>query len=208
LQKLGAGRGAVVGLCAHRNADLLVGILGILKTGAAYLPIDPEQPRSRRAHVLDDSKVELLAASRGFETLFPSARIATIGSAGANSGPVSPGSRDPSDLAYVIYTSGSTGRPKGVAVSHANVMNFFAGMDLRVPRNGASRLLAISNVAFDISVLELCWTLARGMTVVLQDDSADRHPSFSLFYFASEASGSDSYDLLLEGAKFADQTGF
>ncbi len=79
---------------------------------------------------------------------------------------------DPRRAAYVIYTSGSTGKPKGVVVTHRNVMNFFAGMDERVPRRDGARWLAVTSLSFDISVLELCWTLARGVAVVLHADNA------------------------------------
>jgi natural product biosynthesis luciferase-like monooxygenase protein len=129
----------------------------------------------------------------------------------------------PDNLAYVMYTSGSTGRPKGVLVEHRNVVNFFTGMDQCIDVDPAGRnvLLAVTSLSFDISVLELCWTLARGFKVVIY---AERHrPSveltagkgtspmrFGLFYFASDEGerAEDKYRLLIEGAKFADQHGF
>jgi natural product biosynthesis luciferase-like monooxygenase protein len=128
------------------------------------------------------------------------------------------------DLAYVIYTSGSTGRPKGVMVEHRNVTNFFAGMDERVGREQPGVWLAVTSLSFDISVLELFWTLARGYTVVLYT-GRDRRPAarrrgpqepappglnFSLFYFSSDESehSTDRYRLLLEGARFGDRNGF
>ncbi|MGZ5847986.1 MAG: MupA/Atu3671 family FMN-dependent luciferase-like monooxygenase, partial [Ramlibacter sp.] len=114
--------------------------------------------------------------------------------------------------AYVIYTSGSTGKPKGVVVTQRNVMNFFAGMDQRVPHEPGARWLAVTSLSFDISVLELYWTLARGVTVVLHADAAApaRAPEFSLFYFASDDSKDprQHYELLMEGARFADREGF
>jgi natural product biosynthesis luciferase-like monooxygenase protein len=130
--------------------------------------------------------------------------------------------------AYVLYTSGSTGRPKGVAVTHANVLNFFTGMDaaLRPDGNPPGTWLAVTSASFDISVLELLWTLSRGLTVVVEPDRAAeaRKPAappkpvdFSLFYFAAarqaggnggEQTGGDLYRLLLEGAKLADARGF
>src|SRR5690606_21536156 len=83
------------------------------------------------------------------------------------------------DLAYVIYTSGSTGRPKGVMISHRNVMNLFGGMDERIGTDGPGTWLAVTSISFDISVLELLWTLARGWTVVLHagdpGDTRSRH---------------------------------
>src|ERR1044071_4064079 len=117
------------------------------------------------------------------------------------------------NLAYMIYTSGSTGRPKGVMVCHTNVVNFFTGMDSRLGDEQVGTWLAVTSISFDVSALELFWTLARGYTVVIQggtqkdfkaDGSSRRGMEFSLFYFASEEqqSGENLYRLLLEGARF------
>ncbi len=207
----GAKAGVVVGLCLPRSTDLVVAMLAILKTSAAYLPLDPDYPIDRIKFMLTDSGAALIVAdSKQAHTfaLDPAKTIApnSVGEPlkalqGASGG-----------LAYLIYTSGSTGTPKGVMVSHSNVMNFMAGMDAVVPHKAGDRLLAVTSVSFDISVLEIFWTLTRGITVVLQTDGSgsDDSPSFSLFYFASEAAGSGhhAYRLLLEGAKFADENGF
>jgi natural product biosynthesis luciferase-like monooxygenase protein len=128
------------------------------------------------------------------------------------------------NLAYVIYTSGSTGKPKGVMVCHRNAVNFFAGMDERLDHDPPGVWLAVTSLSFDISVLELFWTLARGFRVVLQGDrdtaavralaprshATNKEIAFSLFYFASdEGEGvAEKYELLLEGAKLADRHGF
>src|SRR5262249_49792020 len=123
------------------------------------------------------------------------------------------------DLAYVIYTSGSTGKPKGVLISHRNVVNFFSGMDERIPGERPGVWLSVTSLSFDISLLELFWTLARGFKVVLHRDDlhsgrtagVESHIEFSLLYFASDESaldGGDKYGLLREGARFADQNGF
>ena len=125
------------------------------------------------------------------------------------------------DLAYVIYTSGSTGRPKGVMVEHRNVINFFAAMDEVIGHDPPGVWLAVTSLSFDISILELLWTLTRGFQVVVRGDSrqgvveapgrsvAGSRPTFSLFYFASaEADGDVGYRLLMDGARFADRNGF
>ena len=127
----------------------------------------------------------------------------------------------PDDLAYVIFTSGSTGRPKGVMVEHRNVVNFFAGMDDGVDHGPPGVWLAVTSISFDISVLELFWTLARGFRVVVQARSriarcprrgaraAAGSTSASSTSPATRASRArDRYRLLLEGAKFADAHGF
>ncbi|MCB2133517.1 MAG: LLM class flavin-dependent oxidoreductase, partial [Rhodobacteraceae bacterium] len=125
------------------------------------------------------------------------------------------------DLAYMIYTSGSTGRPKGVMIEHRNVQNFFVGMDAHIRHDPPGTWLAVTSLSFDISVLELFWTLARGFRVVVMGDAdralvsgggapmPGRGMAFSLYYWGNDdGSGPAKYDLLLEGAKFADANGF
>jgi natural product biosynthesis luciferase-like monooxygenase protein len=130
----------------------------------------------------------------------------------------------PHQLAYLIYTSGSTGKPKGVMIEHRHAVNFFAGMDARVPHDGPGVWLAVTSLSFDISVLELWWSLSRGFKVVVHADRAraqaaqSRHAAavahrpveFSFFYFSADATaqGADRYRLLMEGARFADTHGF
>ena len=210
LMARGAGPGKIVGLCLDRSADLIVAMLAILKTGAAYLPLDPAYPADRLTYMIDDAGAPLIVASRkaaadlGLDpakTVFPDATGVLPAHIHGS----------PDDLAYLIYTSGSTGKPKGVMIPHRAVINFFAGMDAVVPLASGARLLAVTSVSFDISVLEILWVLARGATVVVQGGEATgTMPDFSLFYFASEAAGTGhhAYRLLLEGAKFADTNGF
>ena len=205
----GAQPGAVVGLYLDRSADLVVSLLAILKTGAAYLPLDPSYPADRIAFMVEDSGAALVVADTGaaLPAFLDPARVVSH-----EAGEDFAGMRGaPADLAYLIYTSGSTGRPKGVMIEHRNVTNFFAGMDRVAPLAPGARLLAVTSMSFDISVLELLWTLTRGATVVLQGSSGKADiPAFSLFYFAAQSgeAGADAYRLLFEGARFADQNGF
>ncbi|KQT09697.1 MupA/Atu3671 family FMN-dependent luciferase-like monooxygenase [Ramlibacter sp. Leaf400] len=211
----GVKPGDIVGLCLPRAPQLLVAVLGVMKAGAAYLPLDPEYPRDRLQFMVEDSRAPVVLVSAATATSLEleasrQMRIddgATAPAAGELPAP------DAHRPAYVIYTSGSTGKPKGVVVTHRNVLNFFAGMDERVPRDPGARWLAVTSLSFDISVLELYWTLARGVTVVLHSDTAaapTTAPEFSLFYFASDDSRDprQHYELLMEGAKFADREGF
>ena len=219
---LGAGisGNAIVGLCAERSSELVIGALAILKAGAAYLPLDPGYPQDRLSYMVEDSGTRLVlgdhhAASLAARTGTPHLPIAQAEGSGA--GAVSARkSEQPSrgDLAYVIYTSGSTGRPKGVMVEHRNVVNFFAAMDEQVPDCPERTWLAVTSLSFDISVLEIFWTLCRGTRVVLGSELGQfsHHPagpSFSLLYFAAgEGSAENPYRLLLEGAQWADREGF
>ncbi|HEU0301738.1 MAG TPA: MupA/Atu3671 family FMN-dependent luciferase-like monooxygenase, partial [Longimicrobium sp.] len=130
-------------------------------------------------------------------------------------------------MAYLIYTSGSTGRPKGVVVTHRNVAAFFSGMDVLLGADAAGTWLAVTSISFDISVLEILWTLARGYRVVLRREELTaataatgaaavpaavraRPMDFSLFYFGGDfdRESRDRYRLLKEGARFADRNGF
>ena len=197
----GVRPGDIVGLNLERSAELIVTQLAIMKAGAAYLPLDPDYPADRVAFMAQDSGARLVVDAAQF------ARLANLKSEAALP------QADAQRAAYVIYTSGSTGKPKGVVVTHRNVMNFFAGMDERIAHEAPGRWLAVTSLSFDISVLELCWTLARGFTVVLHSNSVKQHgnaPEFSLFYFASDhaSTAQDRYRLLMEGAKYADRNGF
>jgi amino acid adenylation domain-containing protein len=174
LRELGAVPDGIVALCAERSLEMIVGLLGILKSGAAYLPLDPAFPSERLAFMLADSHAPILVTEEHLAARFSgaSAHIVTLRSVA--SGPalaaLPPAPVEARNLAYVIYTSGSTGKPKGVMVEHRHVTNFFSGMDQVIgPRPGV--WLAVTSISFDISVLELLWTLARGFTVVLQAES-------------------------------------
>jgi amino acid adenylation domain-containing protein len=171
---LGAGPEARVGICLHRSAEMVVAMLAVLKSGAAYLPLDPSYPADRLAYMLRDSGAPLLVTQGSLRGLLPADGVRTVSvdedaaaiashSADAPRTPV-----DAANAAYVIYTSGSTGTPKGVQVAHGNAVSFFAGMDERVGGSAAGTWLALTRISFDIHVLELLWTLARGFCVVVQ----------------------------------------
>ncbi|MEW5928183.1 MAG: non-ribosomal peptide synthase/polyketide synthase, partial [Gemmatimonadota bacterium] len=214
-----------VGVCVERSAGMVAALLGVLKAGGAYVPLDPSYPRERLAYVVRDSGLAVAVAGERQRALLPEG-VELIGVDGdVNDDAAGEDALSHSrtfalphsqSLAYVIYTSGSTGRPKGVGVTHRNALSFFAAMDERVG-GGAGTWMAVTSISFDISVLELLWTLARGFRVVVSPDGAapararrsTRPVDFSLFYFASAGGGaSDGYRLLMEGARFADRNGF
>lgn len=223
LRGMGVGRGSLVGLACRRTVDMVAGALGIQLAGAAYVPMDPAYPSDRLALYAEDSGCPVIVTESAVEEALPKGPKLLVldtdprlSAASATSPTDGPTAEDP---AYVIYTSGSTGRPKGVVVSHRNALNFFAGMD-DVLGTDAGTWLAVTSLSFDISVLELFWTLTNGFTVVLADDSARVRPSggtginprkmeFSVYYWGNDdLPGPSKYELLLEGAKFADANGF
>ena len=168
LVKLGVGPDIPVAISMERSLDLMVGLFAILKAGGAYLPLDPAYPARRREMVLEDAQppvvvtAELVAAAPQ-ESAEPLERRGT-----------------PENLAYLIYTSGSTGTPKGVMIEHRNVLNFFAAMDEVLGAEEPGVWLAVTSISFDISVLELFWTLARGFHIVLQGGEGVREEEFSM----------------------------
>ncbi|MEW5926813.1 MAG: amino acid adenylation domain-containing protein [Gemmatimonadota bacterium] len=178
LAELGAGPDVLVGICLERGAGMVAALLAVLKAGAAYLPLDPGYPADRLAYMLEDSGAALLLTQASLRGLVPAGGVRTLlldeDGDGGSSSAVShsrtfalPHSPSPDNTAYVIYTSGSTGRPKGVVVTHRNAVNFLAGMDGRVGGTVPGTWLAVTRISFDIHVLELFWTLARGFRVVV-----------------------------------------
>jgi non-ribosomal peptide synthetase component F/acyl carrier protein len=173
LCKLGVGPEMLVGICVERSLEMVIGLLGILKSGGAYLPLDPAYPAERLAFMIQDARVQVLLTQDHLMSALPAGgtravRLDTdLPLIAAEPTDNQPRGVSPTHLAYVIYTSGSTGKPKGVMVEHGNVLNFFTAMDARVPRSPDCTWLAVTSPSFDISVLELFWTLARGVKVVL-----------------------------------------
>ncbi|WP_144119249.1 non-ribosomal peptide synthetase [Catellatospora sichuanensis] len=160
LRERGIGPGDLVAVCLPRTSRLLPALLGVLRTGAAYLPLDPEHPEARRDGLLADARpAAVLTADGDGVTVLGEAE------AGAVAGPAAP-MREPG-LCYVIYTSGSTGRPKGVAVEHRGVVNLLHALPEVVPTGPGDVWLAVASAAFDMSVPELWLPLATGGTVVL-----------------------------------------
>ncbi|HKV12999.1 MAG TPA: non-ribosomal peptide synthetase, partial [Thermoanaerobaculia bacterium] len=132
-----------------------------------YVPLDPAYPQARLAAMLEDSQATALIASEGSRAALLHPRTLSPEAPGEA---VAPLPRVPAaSPAYILYTSGSTGVPKGVVVSHANVCNLFAAMDAELRPRGPGVWLAVTIIGFDISVVELLWTLTRGFKVVIHD---------------------------------------
>ena len=173
LRELGVGPGAVVGLCTERSSNMVVAMLGILKAGAAYLPLDPSYPGERLGIILEDSQADVVLAERRVRERVPAREqvrcllMEEIRADGADTDLHL--ALNPGDLAYVLFTSGSTGRPKGVAIEHRSLTarlqwarECFSDEELRL-------VLASTSMCFDISVFELFAPLWCGGAMLLAE---------------------------------------
>ena len=166
LAALGVGRESVVGLAVGRSLALPVGILGILKAGAAWVPLDPALPAERLDFLLADSGARAVVTEERFAATLPALdlpvlRIEPTAAAGEPMGPPLPRVA-PGDLAYLLYTSGTTGRPKGVMVEHGNLARVLAASRRALGWGSDERLLAVAPFSFDISIWELLSPLTLG----------------------------------------------
>ena len=186
LRALGVGRDSVVGICIDRSLEMAVAILGILKSGGAYLPLDPEYPPERLVFMIEDARPKLVVTKSSLaRELFPAAdqlvlldhdwpAISRNANTDLAEGPA------PDDLAYVIYTSGSTGKPKGVMITHGNLANYLAALNHELRVSADDRYLHTASIAFSSSRRQLMLPLSRGATVVIAS-ADDRKDPLALF---------------------------
>ncbi|MEU6903917.1 amino acid adenylation domain-containing protein [Streptomyces coeruleorubidus] len=182
LRATGVGPGRLVAVYLERSADLVVALLATLRAGGAYIPLDPDYPRERIAHILDDAAPAVLLThtalrARSADLDRPGQRLLVLDDPGADPAAeepgegAAPGAEDP---AYVIYTSGSTGLPKGVVVPHRALTNFLCAMAKRPGLGAADRVLAVTTHSFDIAALELYLPLVTGAECHLSDPATAR----------------------------------
>ncbi|HEU5268686.1 MAG TPA: non-ribosomal peptide synthetase, partial [Jatrophihabitans sp.] len=177
LVELGVGPESLVGVSMQPSIDRLVALLGILKAGGGYLPLDPALPADRLAFMMADAAVPVVIADpAGLPDLPPT--DAVILQVAAEAGPDLEVSSAVSgaNTAYVIYTSGSTGQPKGVVVEHRNAVNFVCGQLAYWQLDSADRVLQFSSLSFDVSVLDTFVPLCAGATVVLASQQTKLSP--------------------------------
>jgi amino acid adenylation domain-containing protein len=177
LRRRGVGPDERVGICLERGPEMMVAVLGILKAGAAYVPVDSAYPADRITYILKDSAAPVLVTQRSLVAALPStgAQVVRVDAdadviAAESGDPIASGAL-PDGLAYVIYTSGSTGRPKGVAMTHRPLANLLAWQEREWKQPAASATLQFTSLSFDVSFQEVfsCWT-SGGRLVLLSDD--------------------------------------
>jgi amino acid adenylation domain-containing protein len=176
LRRLGVTQETVVGVCTERSLELIVGTLGVLKAGAAFVPLDPTYPQERLAFMLDDSGAGVLLTQqrlipslpqRPIKTICLDSEWPTIGSESVRNVSYGP---TPGNLAYVIYTSGSTGKPKGTMIQHGSLFDYTQTATREYGITAQDRVLQFCSVSFDISIEEIIPCLTQGATLVLRTE--------------------------------------
>ncbi|MDK2124395.1 non-ribosomal peptide synthetase/type I polyketide synthase [Parachitinimonas caeni] len=179
-----------VALICERTPDMLIGLLAILQTGAAYVPIDPDFPAERIQLMLDESRARLILGSHsalGRLALPTDVVTQPVDQIDPTAPQTAPAIRTtPDDLAYVIFTSGSTGKPKGVMVRQRNAAAFFSQLAHSFGLSAGDRLLAVTTISFDIASLELIGSLWHGLTLVLATTAQARDPEALLTLIQQE----------------------
>ena len=176
LQKLGVGTDVLVGVSIERSLEMVIGLLGVLKAGGAYIPLDATYPKDRLSFMVEDSGLKVLLTQESLVEIWAGHQIEIVSidrewTAISRNETVNLSiAVEPVNLAYVIYTSGSTGRPKGVQICHRNLVNFITSMSLRPGLTSADSLLAVTTISFDIAALELYLPLATGACCVIASE--------------------------------------
>jgi len=181
LADLGIGPECRVGVCAERSVELIVGLLAVLKAGAAYVPLDPSYPQERLDYMVDDAGIELLLSQSALADKFKHRAINRLcldeDGIEVRAKPTSPRPLlSPDNTAYIIYTSGSTGQPKGVAVSHRNLLHSTL-VRADYYREPMGCFLLLSSFAFDSSVAGIFWSLSQGGCLCLPQQQALSDPA-------------------------------
>jgi amino acid adenylation domain-containing protein/thioester reductase-like protein len=170
LQQLGVGPETLVGLYVERSLEMVTGLLGVLKAGGAYIPLDPDFPAERIALVLEDAQPAVLVTQAGMLSNiepFMGATVYLDSDRPAFVGACPNDVASAQNLAYVIYTSGSTGKPKGVQIAHEAAVNFLESMRREPGLSAEDHLLAVTTLSFDIALLELFLPLISGAQVTI-----------------------------------------
>ncbi len=181
LSEMGAAPDTLIGVALEKGWEQVVSVLGVLRSGAAFLPIELPLPAERLHYFLKDGGVSIVLTGSDLDQRLPwpagVRRICVDREVPDDSFPAPRSAPGPGDLAYVIYTSGSTGRPKGVAISHRGAVNTILDINERFGVGPRDRIFALSSLAFDLSVYDIFGALAAGATIVLPEPSGVHDPS-------------------------------
>lgn len=168
------GRNDIIGIMVNRSLEMIISILAVLKSGACYIPIDPEYPQDRIEYMLNNSNAKLLLTFKRLENkvTFDNKLFVELDNELYNSNKDNLiNINEPDDLAYIIYTSGSTGKPKGVMLKHNNINNFIQGMCNVVDFNSRKTIVSVTTISFDIFVLESLLPLEKGLKIVIANEN-------------------------------------
>jgi len=182
----------LVGVCMERSVDMVIALLGIIKAGLAYVPLDPDYPEQRLEHMLEDADLKVLLTQGAVQSVLPghSIPMLVLDECGAEldaQATTNPPHRAEADnLAYVIFTSGSTGRPKGVMNEHRGIVNRLLWMQEEYGLTGADRVLQKTPFSFDVSVWEFFWPLITGATLVVAKPGGHKDPAYLARLIAKE----------------------
>lgn len=191
LRMLGAGPGVLVGLFVERSLGTVIGILGILKAGAAYVPIDAAYPAARIAFMCEDAGLSLVLTDASLLSRLPATTAQAVcldrfdWRCGSERAPAQHGAR-PTDLAYVIYTSGTTGRPKGVCVEHGSIVNYVLGVAERLQLEAGMGYATVSTFAADLGSTVVFPALATGGTLHVISEERAGSQALMADYFSRE----------------------
>jgi len=170
LSYLGVNSKMMIPVCLNRSIDMIVAIIAILKAGAAYVPIDPNYPVARIAHILNDTQAPLTITNETLRDKI-SGQVVLTDTVFDNKTVMQVEQGNPSDLAYVIYTSGSTGVPKGVMVEHRSICSYIKAQSSFFGIHGKDRILQFSNYSFDASIEQIFLALLNGACLVLMREA-------------------------------------
>ncbi|MFJ6483324.1 amino acid adenylation domain-containing protein [Streptomyces sp. NPDC091682] len=190
LSARGAGPERIVAVALHRSTEMVVSLLAVLKSGAAYLPVDPSLPADRIAYLLSDAEPVLLLADHAVAATLPAAAdLPRLDPGAVHDGTTGTVRRAPlpAHPAYVIYTSGSTGRPKAVVVEHSAIVNRLLWMQDRYRLGSDDRVLQKTPFGFDVSVWEFFWPLLTGAALVVAEPGGHKDPAYLTRVIQEEA---------------------
>ncbi|MGV9798977.1 non-ribosomal peptide synthetase [Mycobacterium sp. NPDC003449] len=177
LRVAGIRAGESVAVMGPKGPDQVTALLAILAAGAVYVPVGVDQPAERAERMLKNGDVRMaLSCGDGPPTWLPALTVSEAIAVGRRSGEIEPAATDPAELAYILFTSGSTGEPKGVEVTHDAAMNTIEALNTHFGVGPDDRVLALSHLECDLSVLDVFGTLAAGATIVVVDEADRRHP--------------------------------